>query len=384
MKKSRKTVLIFTSDLFSGGVAESTKKITNVLSRDENIKIILVVYEGLAVKKSIAKNVKIEKLNLPLVKEYNNGGKYFSAMRAICLPLATIRFLYLRVKYKPDVVYSLMYIPNIINAFTSFFYGKSVLSERQNPRYDLGGASSGFKLLLRASYFLADRVHINSKGLGVELVDDFGVKNEKLFYFPNFFSFSGASRISNGSARNRKVVLLIGRMSKQKGFDFLPGIIKEVQGDCLFRLVTSGNAEPILEAARKLGVDSKLELVPERDSLEELYRGSHILLVTSLWESFGNVIVEAMSYGLPVVSNRCPTGPIEILGDGDWGCVTTNSLADDPVAAVEQIAGYISHLIESPSFYDGYSEKSIERARFYSEEFVVKKLLSCLYMEEVG
>ena len=385
LKKSKmKTVIVFTSDLFSGGVAESTKKIANLLSRNEDIRVVLVVYEGLEIKKDISKNVKIERLNFPLVKEYNRGGKLFSVFRLLCLPLAILKFLYLRVKYRPHVVYSLMYIPNIVNALTSLFGGKSVVSERQNPRYDLEGAGVGFKMLLRASYLLADRVHVNSKGLGQELISDFSLKVGKIFYFPNFFSFDGLERTHRErKVRDEFVVLLIGRMAKQKGFDFLPGIVAKVPENFVFRLVTSGDTKELIKLSRRLGVDSKIDIVPERNDISELYRQSDILLVTSVWESFGNVIVEAMSHGLPVVSNKCPTGPIEILEEGRWGGITDVSLAENPESAADQLSSYMTRLSEDSDFYRNCSEKSIERAGFYSEDYVVKGLLECIFITEV-
>ena len=90
-----------------------------------------------------------------------------------------------------------------------------------------------------------------------------------------------------------------------------------------------------------------------------------MLIMTSLYEGFGNVIIEAMSCGLPVVSYACPCGPKDIITDGVDGFLV-------PPKDEETLAERICRLIEDETLRCRLGGAALERSKDFGIERVLK------------
>ena len=84
-----------------------------------------------------------------------------------------------------------------------------------------------------------------------------------------------------------------------------------------------GPDRPKLETLiKELGLEADVELLGHRQNPYAFMARSAVFTLSSSWEGFGNVLVEAMALGIPIVSTNCESGPFEILAGGKYGHLT--------------------------------------------------------------
>jgi len=85
-------------------------------------------------------------------------------------------------------------------------------------------------------------------------------------------------------------------------------------------ILGEGEERPNLEAlVRELGLEEDVALPGFVENPYKYMKRAAVFVLSSRWEGFGNVLVEAMALGTPVVATDCPSGPAEILEGGKWG-----------------------------------------------------------------
>ena len=130
------------------------------------------------------------------------------------------------------------------------------------------------------------------------------------------------------SPLTEKRVLTVARYSHEKGIDLLLQAWTEVEKQCVdWRLDVFGNGDTSFfeSLVDQLGIDrSRCHLNGRTDDVEKEYYNSSLFVLSSRFEGFGMVIVEAMACGLPVISFDCPCGPKAIITNGKDGLLVDN------------------------------------------------------------
>lgn len=162
----------------------------------------------------------------------------------------------------------------------------------------------------------------------------------------------------------------IGRLSESKGFDILLSAFSKVQ-DTHLNLVILGEGplrNLLVRQARTLGIEDRVHMPGFVKNPRKILQKAELFVLSSRWEGFVNVLLEALATGVPVVSTDCPGSPNDILEGGAHGRLVPY---DDP----EALAAAIIKELEVPS---GTREGRMARAKDFSAEKIARQ-----YLEQV-
>ena len=164
-------------------------------------------------------------------------------------------------------------------------------------------------------------------------------------------------------------VLSVGALKPEKNHKLLLEAFADFarERDARLIIVGEGPLRPVLEKlADQMGIAERVCLPGFRADPWPFYASAHLFVLTSQSEGFGNVLVEAMAAGLPIVSTDC-AGPREILDGGKWGALV-------PVGDRGALTHAMAQSIDVPIDRDSLRA----RARQYSPDMISNSYLAAL------
>ncbi|MEI7707005.1 MAG: glycosyltransferase [Chlorobium sp.] len=252
-------------------------------------------------------------------------------IRHVILPLAT----YLR-KSSPNVILVAMWPLTSVAVISWLLSGRNArifLSDHEHltSSYLKQNRVSSFKLKssIRFLYPFANRVFAVSQGVKDDLCNIGKLSRSKVnvIYNPVVISDVPQSIYSQSSdylwgADCKHRILAVGRLTIQKDYKTLIKAFLLLPSHFKAKLVILGDGpskNEILELILKYNLHDSVILKGFIQDTYSWFRSADLFVLSSLWEGFGNVIVEALECGLPVVSTNCLSGPAEILENGRYG-----------------------------------------------------------------
>lgn len=141
-----------------------------------------------------------------------------------------------------------------------------------------------------------------------------------------------------------KRVVSVGRLEPQKGFDMLLqawSIVNKYHPDWHLDVYGKGSMETKLNnLCESLKLEGCVNINNPTNDIYEQYCSSDLCVMSSHFEGFGMVLIEAMSCGIPCISFNCPYGPSEIINDGVDGLLVEKD-------NVKELANGICYMIEN-------------------------------------
>lgn len=251
---------------------------------------------------------------------------------------------------KPDVVLSFMHHSNIavlLAKAASFSPVKIITAERNVMEHVYRNTPRFIVAAERLLYRISTASLAGSKGLkeNVHAVIDVPKEKIRVIYNPVDISSIQKKAKENTDHRwlyNKKspVVLGIGRLVPQKDFTTLIRAFAAVKKPVGIRLIILGEGtehEKLLRLAVELNVASSVDLAGFKTNPYAFLARADVFVLPSLWEGFGNVWLEAIACGTPVVSTNCDYGPNEIIEHGISGLLVAPGNSKEMAHAIERM-----------------------------------------------
>lgn len=264
---------------------------------------------------------------------------------------------YLR-KNTPGVMLSAMNYVNImviISTFISFKKIKLIISERAITSLNI--KQSKFyviiKILIKLLYKYPHKIIAISNDVKNDLLRNFNIEADKIIVIFNMVDkkkiesiASNSLKLKLGISENKHVVIGVGRLDKFKNFQYLIHGLEILQKKLDVHLIILGEGhekENLQNQIKELDLQGNVSLLGFVDNPEEYLKISNLFVSTSTQEGFGNVIIEAMAAGVPVIVTDCLGGPKEIVCFGKYGEIVPLNKPNILAAKMEEVLTKKSH-----------------------------------------
>ncbi|WP_422048486.1 glycosyltransferase [Shimia sp.] len=336
-------VAFFIKSFYGGGAEKVVVNLANALSKRYAVKIFVAQNDGVY-KNLVGSSIEVIELGQP-------------SIRSIVTELPK-----LHKEHKFDVLISNLVHENIFASlgWLFSFRGFKLIKVEHNKVFDeMAAASKAKAFITKALWALTKNLGTLTIGVSKGVCDDLttnGVRRVRYIYNP---ILDARSRSRDRGVKAGHKILFVGRLVDQKDPLLALKVVREIlKKDSRFSLTIAGEGplkSEILEFVQANKMGDAVKLVGFQKDIETLYENHDFLVLTSKFEGFGNVIVEAAHRGcIPIVAD-VPFGPNEIVTSSKIG-VLVNSR--------DNIGAYVDAMLSKSSAFDfEFAQKEL-RQRF--------------------
>ena len=305
----RPKMVVFLDSFLGGGVQFSVLHILKQLQLLHNYDIIIVV------RKKSGQVLKFVPASFEIIELGSSKG-------AIALWGLAIQFR----KIKPQLIWSAIHCNNIVALAArkiSFVQSPIMISEHSSI-IEVMKTMGPFKRLLTKTlmkwlYPSASQIIAVSHGLAKELANELNIPRERIKVIYNAVNLQEIREKKKEQPTghidfSKPVFVAVGRLDLQKAYPTMLKAMAEMEHQAELLIIGEGpEKEKLQSLARRLGIDKRVLFLGYQDNPFQYMARARALVLSSIWEGFGRVIVEAMACGRPVISTSCPVGPDELV-----------------------------------------------------------------------
>lgn len=232
---------------------------------------------------------------------------------------------------KVDIVIDVFAALSIYTILLKKKYGfKNITWEHFNYKINTGMNRLGRQLAVRYS----DQIVTLTK-TDMEYYTENNKIRGKITYIYNPSPYQNVD-LTDIEKERKNLIISVGRLTDQKGFDRLIEVWKLVEPKCDWKLLILGDGEDrekLQEQIDKYGL-KRIKLMGNVKNVEDYYRQASIYVSTARYEGLPMTMIEAQSFGLPIISFDYDTGPREVIADKTTGIIISQTNENEMINAM--------------------------------------------------
>ncbi len=366
------TVVLVTGSLEAGGAERALSDMANYWNA-KGWRVTVVTMAGPESRDfySLAPGVNREWLDSD-----RNADRIFARARSLVTRLTKLRRL-LKLS-QPDAVLSFIDVPNVMTILAAWGLDlRLVVSERGCQYRATGDANEPWLYTLSAHWRILRKLLYSQADAVTALNADTAKWIEKecrtaVEVIPN-----GIRELPISDIERESIVLGVGRLKREKGFDILlqafAAVLPQFPG---WRLVIAGdgrNKAELVDLRNRLKMADSVEFLGLVSDVELWMARAGLVVAPSRSEAFGNVILESMAMGAPVLSTIC-SGPASIIDDGVNGVLV-------PIEDVDALAAAMTELMSKPDLRRRLGNEATKVRERFQQDRLMAMWERCLVPE---
>jgi glycosyltransferase involved in cell wall biosynthesis len=363
MRSERPRLLLVIGSLEGGGAERQMSHVANYWAA-KGYEVTLATWTGPDVEDFYGLDGGVRRVHL----DVTSTAEWFSSLRASVRRLAKLRKLL--AAFQPDAVLSFMTESNVLTILAGVGLGRRVVvSERVQPALH-SALPWKWKVLRRAVYAWSDAVVAQTADAARWITRHC---RKEAVVIPNMLR-----PLPQLSVDRQPLILAVGRLAGQKGFDLLLRAFARIAPDFNeWRVTIIGEGSErarLVSLCADLGLSERVTFAGQLRNVESWMARAGIVVQPSRFEGFPNVVLESMGMGAAVISTDCPSGPADLIEDGINGRLV-------PVENVDMLTRAMVELMSQADLRTRLGQEAARVSQRFHPDAIMAQWEACLFAE---